>query len=494
MADKPRMQVVGRHDTGFDPGPPPWDPAVAAPHLETAAAALQQGDLDAADAAFSAAHEASPNDPRPLGGRGLVAMQRKDWAAAERLNREATARRDAGFETHYNLGFALQQQGRPKAALACYQAAFRADPTRPEPIHQIVAAGAVPALEEGAEDSPQPLDTLTRLELYDAVGRAVHHEGSDGTFKHTVQWAIDRGAPWGGIAAWLAARGVHDDGSLVTVLSEGDAWLAACRVQGFLVAKGPELKKAAASQDDFGLLTDGGSVNPDDHVLFARLAPEEDRALIPPQVRSAAHIVGLVQHLFPILGPNSALVLVIDPLHHLGPRRAWVLTPVSDLEVVGDWVGTLPDGSPAPDQVLPGDQVIPSDAVPLYVPDTDSAGIQALVDEHLLGEVVRPGEPEGIALVHADRVGGYAAAWEAFLAKVAERVPEGNATLARWREGGEERIGVCRAGYPVGTVHLHSRWPEGAEDPEHPVPIEMQFLARALFQSPRPRVGAKREG
>ncbi|MCO4769117.1 MAG: hypothetical protein KDA24_03750 [Deltaproteobacteria bacterium] len=488
MAEKPKMEVVGRLDVSKEAGPPHWDPAAADPALRKAAEALQGGDLDAAAAAFHEASELSIHDPRPLGGLALVAMQRKDWKAAVKHGREARTKRDAGYEVHYNLGFSLEQVGKRDDAIDSYQAAFQRDPTQPHAIHNLVRLGRIPRLvgqEELLED--QPLDTLERLELYDSVGRAVHHSGGDGTFAHTVEWAIDRGAPWGQIAAWLAKRGVHDDASLIGILSAEDAHLADSWVSGFLVGGGVEMKKAAAGNEDFALLVDGGSVDPKGKTLFAKLNAEGTRASIPPQRTSAAHVVGLVQQIFPMLGPKAALVITVDPAKHLGPRRLWIITPSSDQEVVGVWSGKLPDGSELPTQALPDARAWDADAVPLFVPGTDQPSLAALIEEYLLQDVVTAVEPDGMAQVKADRIVDYRDAWHAFLGSVARRVPVGGAVLARWREGNKDLLAVCRADLGVQTVPLSCSWPEDSDMEDVPVPPELQYLGRALFQGPRPK-------
>lgn len=485
---KPEMEVVGRLDVSKEAGPPRWDPETAAPALSKGAEAMQAGDLDAAHAAFEEARSLSVHDPRPLGGLALIAMQRENWKVAVERGRAASLCHDAGYEIFYNLGFSLLQLGKRDDALLALQQAFQRDPTQPHAIHQLVRNGRIPKL-EGQEElvDPQPLDTLTRLELYDSVGRAVVHGDTDGTFRHTVEWAIDRGAPWGQIAAWLAGQGVHDDATLIEVLSARDAHLADSWVSGFLIASGPELKAAAARHEDFALLTENGAVNPDGAILFGKLDADGSRAVLPPQRTSAAHVVGLAQHLFPMLGPKSALVITVDPASHLGPRRLWIVTPASDHEVVGIWKGTLADGSEAPAQAVPDERAIPANASPLYVPGTDQASLQALIDEHMLQDVVRAVQPDGMAEVQADKVQGFDAAWSAFLARVAELVPPGSAVLPRWREGTKDLLAICRPGTPLEWVTLKSVWPPHQEDLGDQVPMEIQFLGRALFQGPRPR-------
>ena len=484
---KPKMQVVGRVDTTKEAGPPRWDPSKADPLIAQAVTALQAGDLPAAESAFTAAHEASRHDPRPLGGLALIALQRGELKQAVAFGKDAAARRDVGWEALHNLGWALEQTGDKPGAIAAYLDSFRADPSRPEPIHQLVRHGRVPTLAGQEEQGePQSLDTLARLELYDSVGRAVHHEGSDGSFRHTVDWAIDRGAPWGQIAAWLAGQGIVDDGSLIATLSPRDLWLADTWISGFIVAPGVALKRAAATTEDLQLLVDGGSARKD-ALLFARLDHGDTRALIPPQRSSAAHVVGLAQQLFPILGADSALLLLVDPALHLGPRRLFIVTPSSDCEIVGTWKGAMADGSDAPLQALPDATPVPADAVPLYVPGTDAESLAALIREHLLDDVVRVGDVPGMALVTADRVGDFRAAWLAFLARVAAQVPPGNATVARWREGNRDLLAILRPDRAPDLVTLRSVWPHDEGSADLPVPIEHQFLGRALFQAPRPK-------
>ncbi len=486
--DKRKVEIVGRVDTTKEAGPPRWDPADAEPFIERARAALKDGDLAAAAEAFEAGAALHKHDPRLPGGLAVVAMQRSDWASAVVHGQAAAAMRDPGMEALYNLGWALLQVDERPAAIAAFTKAFRADPARPEPIHQLVRLGHVPSLEGQDEGEPVPLGTLERLELYDSVGRMVHHEGSDGTFQWTVQWAIDRGAPWGGIAAWLASQGVHDDASLISVLSTRDQHLADSFVSGFLLCNTAELKKATALQEDLVLLPAGAEPKPG---AVLSVIPDEDgtRALIPLQRTSAAHVVGLAQAMFPSLGPNAVLILVVDPAAHLGPRRLWFVTPVADHEVVGEWTGKMEDGSSAPAQVVPDQSTIPADAVPLYIPGLDKAGVQALIREHLLQDIVTAVEPDGMATVQADEVARYEGAWLAFLANVAARVPAGGASLARWRQGGTDRLAILRASMGVELITLSCKWPAhitAAEEIAIPEPV--QFLGRALFQAPRPRI------
>lgn len=487
MSGKRKVEIVGRVDTTKEAGPPRWDPAEAAEHIQKAGEAMNAGDLDKAGAIYAEGAALYKHDPRLPGGMALVAMQKQDWDAAIAHGQAAAAMRDPGMEVHYNLGWSLFQSGDKDGAIASWLEAFRADPTRPEPIHQLTRFGKVPTLDGEDEDlEALPLGTLERLELYDSVGRIVHHEGGDGTFKYTVQWAIDRGAPWGRIAAWLVGQGVHDDASLVTVLSTRDQHLADSFVSGFLICNTGELEKAAARIEDLSILAPGEE--PSGQAVLA-VRPDEDgkRALVPLQRTSAAHVVGLIQGVFPMLGPNSTLILVVDPAAHLGPRRLWFVTPVADHEIVGEWTGTMEDGSAAPEQVIPDQSTIPADSTPLYVPGVDKAGLQALIEEHLLQDIVTAVEPDGMAAVRADHVGRYEGAWLAFLERVAKSVPAGNASLARWREGGKDKLAILRPAEGVDLVTLRCAWPAHITQAEEiAIPEPIQFLGRALFQAPRP--------
>ena len=492
MGDERKVEIVGRVDTTKEAGPPRWDPAAAAPVIERAGKALQDGDLDGASAIYAQGAVDHKHDPRLQGGLALVAMQRQDWDAAILHGRAAAAMRDPGMEVHYNLGWSLFQSGDKEAALDAWQEAFRADPARPEPISQLARFGRVPHLEGQEEGEPVALGTLERLELYDSVGRVVHHEGGDGTFRFTVEWAIDRGAPWGQIAAWLAGQGVHDDESLVSVLSTRDLHLADSFVSGFLICNTDELAKAAAGAEDLVILEPGQEPR---GLGVLSVRPDEDgkRALIPLQRTSAAHVVGLVQAFFPMLGPNATLILVVDPAAHLGPRRLWFVTPVADHEVVGEWTGTMEDGSPAPAQVVPDHSTLPAESVPLYVPGVDKEGLEALIAEHLLQDIVTAVEPDGMAAVRADQVGRFEGAWLAFLGRVAANVPPGNASLARWREGGKDKLAILRPEVGVELVTLTCGWPAHITQAEEiAIPEPVQFLGRALFQAPRPRLAPDR--
>ena len=197
---------------------------------------------------------------------------------------------------------------------------------------------------------------------------------------------------------------------------------------------------------------------------------------VPPQRTSAAIALGLVQRLFPMLGPDSALLVTVDAVEHLAPRRLWLVTPTADCEVVGCWTGKDDEGRSLPENLRPDDTAVPVSEVPLPLPGVDVDTISELATAHGVGGFVRVGDQAEHCTFHADRAGA-SDGWMGFLAAVAERIRPGFGTVARWRDDRTDRLALLQPGYPPHVFTLRASWPPDEE--ELHVPIELQFLGRA---------------
>jgi hypothetical protein len=330
--------------------------------LERAGQALAEGDLDRAEAAFYAALEMAPGDGTLLGGLAVVSMQRGDMEEAARRGRVAVDAGARGVEVPYNLGFALLQLDRREEAVDAFLAAFALDPTRPEPIGQLLQLGRVPAQEGEEPGEPLALETLERLELYQHLALRQAGGAEVDSFEGAWVWATERGAPWGRTAAWLMQQGAHCDREVLARLPERDEHLARSVVAGLILA--PNDVAEAALRELPGVIL----IGPDDPVpelpepaehpggdfLVVRLDPVADRPQIPSQRTHAAVVFSALVDRLHAFGSESAVVLTVDPAAHVGPRRAWVITPVSEAEVVAEWSGADVEGRPLDEPLLPG--------------------------------------------------------------------------------------------------------------------------------------------
>ncbi len=92
------------------------DNYLAAAHVSLGWAAVDQGDLDVATAAFARAEVLDPANADAARGRGAVALARGDTAAAVAAFREAVRRRESDAELHNALGSVLfKQKSYPEA-------------------------------------------------------------------------------------------------------------------------------------------------------------------------------------------------------------------------------------------------------------------------------------------------------------------------------------------------------------------------------------------
>lgn len=461
--------------------------------LERAGEALQAGDLDGADAAFTEGLEAVPQDPTLLGGLAVVAMQRGDMEEAARRGRAAVDAGAVGVEAHYNLGFALLQLDRRDEAADSFEAAFAQDPARPEPIAQLLQLGRIPA-QEGEEDGePVALDTLERLELYQHLAERQAAGADASSFEGCWVWAMERGAPWGRTATWLMQQRARNDAEVLQRLPARDEHLARSVVAGLILAPNAIVEAALKGVPGVVLIGPDDPVpalpepaeHPGEAFLVVRLDPVADRPQVPSQRTHAGLVYGLLVDSLHEFGSESAVVLTVDPAAHVGLRRAWLITPVSEAEVVGEWAGEDGEGHPLGDALLPGQRPVPAGSVPLSMPGIDPASLMALAaDVGFVDEV--SADPEGGTLYFdADAVGHRAGEWEALLTRFARLVPQGSATVALWRQEGREKLGVLHREGPPDVFTLRQMWPKDQDKLDLPVPTEVQLLARALFEAPR---------
>jgi hypothetical protein len=464
-------------------------PDPIASQLDAAAVALTQGDTTAAETAYSEAIGIAPKDPRPHGGLALIATQLGDLDRAIAHGRAASALPDVGPEIHYNLGFALGQAGRKDEAVAAFLEAYRASPVRPEPIYQLLKLGVVPH-EEGEEPAdPLSLETLLRLDLYEALGEPLH-AGPAQDFTHSREWAMARGAPWGPIAAWLMQQGAHNDREVVEVLAPGDMHLTRSRVMGMIIGNQTDMLRVFQAAPPIVHIGKDDPVPPlgPDEVLVVRMDAEMSRAEVPPQTIHAPRVLSLLGSMLPMLGPDPSLLLILDPMDHLGPRRVWMITPFGEVEVVGQWKGTSEFKEEAEPGALPPMNAIPANEVPLALPGVDAASLQATLKDAGLEGLGRVPDEGGGIYMDADAAGDQEEAWIAFLKRVGRWIPEGKASVARWRSKGLEKIAVLRRGETLVTYTLRSVWPDGQDQLDLPVSIEVQLLGRALFGAPKGNV------
>lgn len=456
------------------------------PFLQQATDALGRGDLDAGEASFRAGLEVAPTDPRLLGGLAVVALQRGDVGGAIEHGRAAAESPEASVEVHYNLAWALQQSGQADEATQAYAAAYVADPTRPEPIGQLMRLGHVPHGPGEEPGDPVPLETLDRLELYQHLAE----RGPGDSFEGAWSWAMERGAPWGGVVAWLMQQGARNDVEILQRLTARDEHLAASVVAGIIIGPPSSVQKALEEapgvrtigmDDPVPALPDPAS-DPDADFLVVRVGG--DRAQIPSQRTHAGLLFNLFVSLLHSFGADSSVVLTVDPAAHVGPRRVWLLTPVSEAEVVADWEGTDADDRQLDSKMLPGSTPVPAGAMPLQLPGVDAASLNAVIEDSGLADVVGV-DPEGGLVFDADRVGAKAVAWEGLLRRLSRWVPAGQATLTLWREGGTEKLAVLHRDGGPDLFTLEQVWPKDQTELDLPASIETQLLARALFEAPR---------
>ena len=225
-----------------------------------------------------------------------------------------------------------------------------------------------------------------------------------------------------------------------------------------------------------------------EELLVVRLDDDMDRAEIPAQVIHGPRILGLLGTMLPMLGPDPSLILILDPVEHLGPRRVWLITPFGEVEVIGQWSAKSEFNETADPGALPTRDAIPADQVPLPLPGVDAASLRATLEDAGLSNVGEVPDEGGGVYIHADRAGDAEEAWLKFLKRVSRWIPPQKASVARWRKDGIEKIAILRRGETLVTYTLSSVWPDDQDQLDLPVPMEVQLMGRALFGAPKGRV------
>jgi len=460
--------------------------------LRVASDALGQGDLDGAEAAFKRGLEAG-EDPRLVGGLALIALQRGDLDGAIEHGRKAAVE-GAPVEVWFNLGWALEQRQELDEAAGCYQSAFLVAPVRPEPALALLRLQQSPDGEDGAAE-PVPLDTLQRLDLYGALAEGLRSgelPGDDWTGTH--QWAVERGAPWGPVAGWLVRQGAHTDSMVMDQLSRRDEHLGDAVIAGMLLGEPDSLRSVLQASDDVLLIGaddrhispagPGRPLDPAAPFLVVRHTEGEDRAQIPLQRTHAALVFGLFSRIIGLLGGEEpGAVFTVDSAVHIGPRRVWMIGGIAEAEVVASWSGKDSDGNPIDPRLLPGDRPVPAGDVPLLLPKVDAKSLRTVVAEASMEPACEV--EDGVIHFDADAVGQHPDAWAALIQRLAGWVPDGQASVALWRQAGDEKVALLHRKEAPTVFTLTPAWPAEFDELELPVPAALQLLGRALMQAPR---------
>jgi len=473
--------------------PEPLDEGLAQPHLDAAAVALGEENWAAAEEAFAQGLAASPRDPRLHGGLALIAIQEQDWQRGVAHGRQAVALGAASAEVHNNLGWALEQTGQEDEAEAAYTRAFETDPTRPEPIYHLLRLGVVPGCSGDPEASTIEIGTLLRLDLYRSLAARLHEEPCRHSWLETYTWVQGRGAPWGEVVGWLMQQGVHCDCEVLTKLSDRDEHLADSAISGMLLGDGVVLAKLLESVTEVKLLQPDEELLDEDrqpregeaHIIVVQLVDDGTRVQIPSQRCHAGLVYHAIGDLLPMLGEEAAMVLTVDPVSHLGPRRVWMLGGIAEAEVVGTWSLFDSDGEQIGSDMRLSPIPIASDSMPLLLPGIDAASLESTVAEAGLTGPVRVDPEGGRLLFDADTVGGAEDLWTALLGRLTRWIPEGTRSFASWRSGADYKLAVLERGSPLQTFEMRPCWPSNQDKLDLPLDEKVQLLARAVFMAPR---------
>jgi tetratricopeptide (TPR) repeat protein len=458
---------------------PPGDRAAADRWLAVAARAAEGGDWTAAEDAFLQGVASDPSDGRCHGGLAIVAIRQGDWPRAVAHGQTAVSLTGAGVEVHNNLGWALEQIGRPHEAVAAYRRAFEADPTRVEPIHHLLRLGEL-------GQPTEPLETLQRLDLYQAIAQHLRQAPCRHTFAASHEWADQRRAPWAGVGGWLVELGLRCDCEVLRTLAQGDRHLSTTVVSGIILGDPRTLSDLLRRIPALRLLGPEDSPAPNlnfeaQEPLGVRFDPRVGRGEVPPQRAHAVMLVGLFAEILPLLGPDGALVLSVDTAQHMEPRRLWILSARADVEIQGAW--TL-EGDDRELLFTPG-APMPLAELPLEIPGADAASLQDLVHRTGMDGAVKV--EEGLILADGAAVAARAEPWTRFLTRLTRWIPTGAERVAAWRDGGADLGVALRREGDLVARPLRSVWPPDQNELDLPVAPELQVLGRALFEAPRAR-------
>lgn len=139
--------------------------ALAEEHVAQAEAALNEGDIDAALAAFAEAIQENPRIFRAHMGMGDIYRERGEYGYAEQSYREAAEINPGSYEANYFHGLALQILNRLSEAVRAYRRALAIDPRSHEANLNLATA----YLQSGQPTEALPF-ALTAAELQPAHG------------------------------------------------------------------------------------------------------------------------------------------------------------------------------------------------------------------------------------------------------------------------------------------------------------------------------------
>jgi tetratricopeptide (TPR) repeat protein len=173
------------------------DPADTETMLALGVALQRLGSLDDALRCLRAAHERSPDDPRPLVTLGHVELARKCAADAEALFRRAVALAADSAAAHEGLGIALAAQDRHDLALPALAEAERLARRSNEPVEAYANIGIglceTGRVSEGIDVLVDGLRERPNLNAFLQLGPALLSQGRfhDGWRQYEHRWLVE---------------------------------------------------------------------------------------------------------------------------------------------------------------------------------------------------------------------------------------------------------------------------------------------------------------
>lgn len=142
---------------------------------------------------YEAAFRFDPGNVQAARHMAFIAARKKHFDVAERWFIEAVRLAPEDADTQFNLGYVLEQMGKPRDALVAFGAATRLKPTLDRAWYGLGLAHA--ALGEHAL-AVAPLDEAVRLQPMNAIawihlGMACHLAGEAGRVKQIVERLVD---------------------------------------------------------------------------------------------------------------------------------------------------------------------------------------------------------------------------------------------------------------------------------------------------------------
>ncbi|MBI4754517.1 MAG: tetratricopeptide repeat protein [Betaproteobacteria bacterium] len=151
------------------------------------------GREEQAFAQYAAAFRHDPDDVQAARHLAFLAAKRKRFAVAEKWFIEALRIVPEDADTHFNLGYAREQMGKPRDAVASFREATRLKPALDRAWYGLGLAHA--ALGEH-DDAVLALEEAARLqpmngEAWYQLGMACHHAGHPARVEEVVRKVVD---------------------------------------------------------------------------------------------------------------------------------------------------------------------------------------------------------------------------------------------------------------------------------------------------------------